>query len=84
MRSNTIKLFIGLALLGFGPIAQATNNGSATQWIGSQWDHAVTSVKDTWRDGDVELYVPVWTHHMRFNDDQDKIDDFNEFPAGIG
>jgi len=40
--------------------------------------------QDTWRDGDVELNVPVWTHHMRYNDDQDLIDDFNEFPAGIG
>lgn len=70
--------------MGFGPTAQAANNGSATQWIDTQWDHAVTSVKDTWRDGDVERYVPVWTHHMRFNDDQDLIDDFYEFPAGIG
>ncbi len=75
---------LSLALLSFGPATQAAVNGPATQWIGTQWDHAVTSVKDTWRDGDVELYVPVWTHHMRFNYDQDLIDDFNEFPAGIG
>lgn len=88
MRSNPIKLTLGLALQGLGSATQASSNGSATQWIGTNWDHAVTSVDDTWRDGDgdgdVGLCVPFWTHHMRFNDDQDLIDSYNEFPAGIG
>jgi len=75
-------LIFVLSSLAFG--AQASSNGSATQWIGTKWDQAVTTVQDTWRDGDVDLYVPVWTHHMRFNYDQDLIDGFNEYPAGIG
>lgn len=84
MKLNITKLCLSFALSGFVLTAQAAGNGSASQWIGAQWDKAVISVQDTWRDGEVELYVPVLTHHMRFNYDQDKLDDYNEFPAGIG
>lgn len=84
MTSIATTLAATLAIFAFASAPQAATSGSTTPWVGTQWDRAVSAVKDTWRDGDVELYVPVWTHHMRFNYDQDLIDGFNEYPAGIG
>jgi len=75
---------VGLAFATIALTAQASSNGSVTQWMGAKWDHATTSVKETWREGDVELYVPFLTYHMRFNYDQDLLDDYNEYPAGFG
>ncbi|UOD50727.1 lipid IV(A) palmitoyltransferase PagP [Orrella daihaiensis] len=61
--------------------AQAiANTGSEPGWIDTAWTH----VKDTWETGDTELYVPFLSYHMRFGYDADKIDDFNEYPAGLG
>jgi palmitoyl transferase len=54
--------------------------GSATPWYGTAWEH----VKDTWRYGDTELYVPFWTYHPPFAYDADLRREYNEFPAGLG
>lgn len=84
MNNRAAKLMVVLAFSGVTFYAQASSSGSVSQWMGAQWDQAVTSVQDTWRDGDVELYVPVLSYHMRFNYDQELLDGYNEFPAGIG
>ena len=58
----------------------ALANTEQAGWLDTAWDH----VTETWETGDTELYLPFLSYHMRFGYDADKIDDFNEFPAGLG
>ena len=84
MKVSIKKIWVGLVFSGLVLPAHATNDASPIQWLGASWDQAVTHVSDTWREGDWEAYAPVWTHHMRFHYDQDRLDDYTEFPAGVG
>lgn len=80
MYLNRITLWLATsALLVAGP-AIASSETQQPGWLDTAWTH----VKDTWNTGDTELYVPFWTYHMRFGYDADKIDQYNEFPAGLG
>lgn len=80
MYLNRITLWLATsALLVAGP-AIASSETQQPGWLDTAWTH----VKDTWNTGDTELYVPFWTYHMRFSYDADKIDQYNEFPAGLG
>lgn len=74
-------------LVGFGPTVLADTNSApsttpATQknWLDSTWQHT----KSIWNEGNTELYVPFLAYHMRFAYRQDLVDQYNEFPAGIG
>lgn len=67
-------------MLSTSPLTYASSTSVVSGWIDTAADH----IGQTWREGDTELYVPVWTHHHRGTYDQDHIDGFNEFPAGIG
>lgn len=56
---------------------------TATQepgWFDTAWQH----VTDTWETGNTELYVPFLTYHMRWAYRDDLVDNYNEFPAGVG
>lgn len=77
-------MWVGLIFSSLTLYSQLAMSESATQWIGAGWDQAVSHVSDTWQEGDVEVYVPVWTHHMRWHYDKELTDGYNEFPAGIG
>jgi len=68
------------SLVALSAPSQALAQESQRNWLDTAWSH----VTDTWETGDTELYVPVWAYHMRFGYDANKIDEYNEFPAGIG
>ncbi len=84
MKRYLTKLWIGLLSVGLSLPAHASDGSSPIQWLGASWDQAVTHVSDTWHKGDWEAYLPAWTHHMRWHYDQERIDDYTEFPAGMG
>jgi hypothetical protein len=63
--------------------AQASNEAStasSTPWYSTAWQHA----KDTWREGDVEAYVPFWSYHLPFAYSAEKRAEYVEYPAGFG
>ena len=84
MKRFLTKLSTGLFIFGWVSSVHAANRLTPVQWLGASWDQAVSHVSATWEDGDWEAYVPVWTHHMRFHYDQERIDGYTEYPAGIG
>jgi hypothetical protein len=45
-----------------GVSSSASSNTSSTPWYQTAWNHA----RDTWREGDVEVYVPFWSYHLPF------------------
>ena len=81
MPLSLFRTLLVTATLSVGAVAQASSDSST---ISGWFDTASQHVSDTWHNGDTELFVPVWTHHMRFNYDDDLIDGYNEFPAGLG
>lgn len=76
---NTITC-IAISLLVITSPGVASTGDEPRGWLDTAWTHA----KTTWETGNTELYLPFWTHHMRFGYDAEKIDQFNEFPAGLG
>lgn len=77
LRSARFSLAVFLSFLLPSQQALATNEQT---WYATAWQHA----KDTWKEGEIEAYVPFLTHHLRFAYRQDLIDKYNEFPAGFG
>lgn len=76
-----IYQFVGLLLLFSSiPTTLAQSTSNQTGWFDTAWSHA----KTTWEKGDTELYVPFLTYHMRFAYRKDLVDQYNEFPAGVG
>jgi len=68
-----IALLAGLA--GGAPaLAQETS------WLGKARDH----VTDIWKTGTSDLYVPLYTYHLRSAYTQAQIDGYQETPYGIG
>ncbi len=72
-------LFFCLLTLGVSPSVQATTN-SGQNWFGTAWSH----VQETWRDGQLEVYVPFWTYHLPFAYTPSQREQYTEYPAGIG
>lgn len=68
--------------------AQASNDSAvstasetpSSPWYSTAWTH----VKDTWREGDIEAYVPFLSYHLPFAYTAEKRAEYNEFPAGFG
>ncbi|ADI29353.1 lipid IV(A) palmitoyltransferase PagP [Methylotenera versatilis] len=50
----------------------------------SIWSRAQDSLSKTWQSQDYELYVPINTWHNRSYYTQEKIDEYNERPWGLG
>jgi palmitoyl transferase len=48
------------------------------------WDQTCKRITETWDKGSHDLYLPMYTHHMRFAYDDDKADSFREFTWGLG
>lgn len=62
----------------------ATTPSATTSRITTIYHTAVEHVKDTWREGKVELYVPFLTYHMPFAYTANQRSQYNEYPAGGG
>lgn len=68
--------------------AQATNdpavgtsaNMPSSPWYATAWTH----VQETWRQGDVEAYVPFLSYHLPFAYTAQQRAEYNEYPAGFG
>lgn len=58
----------------------ASTPGSTTPWYSTAWQHA----RDTWREGDVEAYVPFWSYHLPFAYTPQQRAEYVEYPAGVG
>jgi palmitoyl transferase len=69
-----ILLLVGLVIL------RPTWADEEPSWT----DSVKERLSDTWNNGHHELYVPVYTHHLRFAYTQEKIDSYQENPYGIG
>ncbi len=83
--SNTLFMNLKHSTLTFGtalllPLAASAACDTDYAWIDKSCNH----VSDIWNTGKQDLYIPLWTHHLRFAYDQDKIDSFREFTWGLG
>jgi palmitoyl transferase len=50
----------------------------------SFYELACNRINDIWDNGSHDLYLPMYTYHLRFAYDDDKIDSFREFTWGLG
>ena len=80
MKLSTYKPLLATLALCTCMTAAANNSGNDRSILGTAWQH----VKDTWNEGNTELYVPFLAYHLRFAYDDDFLEKSNEFPAGIG
>lgn len=80
MQRHPFTSLVAATAMSMSAPALANTGNSVTNFLDTAWNH----VTDTWETGNTELYVPVWSYHMRFGYDADKIDEYNEFPAGLG
>lgn len=83
--SNILLMNLKHSTLTFGtalllPLAASAACDKDYTWIDKSCNH----VSDIWNTGKQDLYIPLWTHHLRFAYDQDKIDSFREFTWGLG
>jgi hypothetical protein len=62
------------------PALSTAPEAPSTPWYSTAWTH----VKDTWREGDIEAYVPFLSYHLPFAYTAEKRAEYNEFPAGFG
>jgi lipid IVA palmitoyltransferase len=80
MRHRLLSVVLTALALTYTPVTALASSETGSNWFDTAWQHA----EKTWNEGDVELYVPFLTYHLRFAYSDDKIDQYNEFPAGIG
>lgn len=51
----------------------------------SDWFQTTTAhLESVWHKGGNELYIPLYTYHMPYAYSQDKINEYTEYPMGIG
>lgn len=50
----------------------------------SLYEEACKRVNEIWDNGSHDLYLPMYTHHLRFAYGDNKIDSFREFTWGLG
>lgn len=55
-------------------------NTQTNAWYDTAWGH----VKDTWKDGTLDLYVPAYTWHLPWAYSPAKVASLNNYPAGAG
>ena len=48
------------------------------------WEGIKQEVSAIWRDGAIELYVPVYDWHLPFAYTHDQREEYVEYPAGLG
>jgi len=62
------------------PAVSTASEAPSTPWYSTVWTH----VQDTWRQGDVEAYIPFLSYHLPFAYTAEKRAQYNEYPAGFG
>lgn len=56
-------------------------NASANQW----WENKKSDLKETWYNSEQsDVYIPTITWHARFAYDNEKAENYNEKPTGVG
>lgn len=68
-----------IILITLSTAASAEENSNPSWWYGVK-----DSLSQTWQSQDYELYIPINTWHNRNYYTQEKIDEFNENPWGLG
>ena len=76
---NVLKYWLILIGLMFTPITFAASEVAAGLWLRMK-----TSLTQTWKSNEHELYIPVNTWHNRANYSAKKINSYNEQPWGLG
>lgn len=51
---------------------------------GSLFERATQRLATTWHDGQTEIYLPLYAHHLRMAYSPDKISSYNENAYGLG
>lgn len=72
-------IFPLICLLILSPNANASCDSNL-----ALFDRPCQRIADIWNTGSHDLYLPMYTHHLRFAYDDDKIDSFREFTWGAG
>ena len=72
------RRFIAFLLLCM-PLA-TTHAESLSDWFQTTTQH----LESAWDQGRNELYIPLYTYHMPYAYSQDKINEYTEYPMGIG
>lgn len=62
------------------PASSAASDAPSTPWYSIAWTH----VQDTWRQGDIEAYVPFLSYHLPYAYTAQQRAEYNEYPAGFG
>ena len=70
--------FIVLALMCL--TTSKVNAQTVSEWF----QNTTTHLESIWDKGSNELYVPLYTYHMPYAYSQEKIDQYTEYPMGIG
>lgn len=76
-------LCVSCALASTALPAYAQADGDSS-WMRDAWNTAATHVGDTWRDGDIELYAPLYTWHLPFAYRKELRDSYTTYPGGFG
>lgn len=84
MKKTLVQTLACAALTAPAGFATAGSSASESNWMRSAWDTAVDHVSTTWREGDIELYVPLYTWHLPFAYRQELLDSYTEYPGGFG
>ncbi len=67
-------------MAGSSCAATDEESGTSESWYG----RAFQRLETTWKNGELELYVPLHVHHVRSAYTPEKIASFNETPWGLG
>ena len=80
-----LRLFPRLVAGGLTAIAVAGSSAAEEPAPPTSWhDHIFQQLASTWKEGQPELYLPLYTYHMGFAYSQQKIDGFDKNPMGLG
>lgn len=75
-----LALSITIAVLPAYALARDAERGAVSRI----WEGVKQEVGAIWRDGDIELYVPVYDWHLPFAYTDDQREEYVDYPAGFG
>ncbi|MDR3414414.1 MAG: lipid IV(A) palmitoyltransferase PagP [Formivibrio sp.] len=77
-----MKYFLAVVLVFLGLSGSCRADGQFS--LSGLVDSASSEVRTIWNEGATEAYLPLYTYHLRFAYDANKIASYNENPWGIG
>jgi len=84
MQPNPTRRLIAACCTALCINAASADTATPEQEAEGWFDRATTSLKRTWTEGTPELYVPLYTWHMPWAYTQEQINNYNNFPLGLG